>query len=500
MRFLPTKLVLGLLALMFVMPGWAEQRALLVGVGKYEIEKLNLPGIDLDLDRMQDTLKIMGFEPHQIRTLADSEATSSNVKREFKRWLTKGVTSSDRVVFYFSGHGSYIPDYNGDEPDDVDEVLVTHDMKYATKRGRNTLTGVVTDDEIGKLIRMSPSKNILVIVDACHSGTVTREVQLMNRSLGTQPVYEKAVEYDGMPIGESMDFAEEIRGGRKTRDAQIDTFVSISAAGDNEKALGTVHGGIFTVGFTEAIKRRSQQKQPLTIAILRDDAAVYIEQRVDQSKVHHPQVNGSLELANGQLQFLSLENGNGPLWDRLRLLALEGKILGMSSDRTSYKLDEAISFNMGIPEDGYLNIISVDAKDNATVIYPNKHDVDNQVKAGEFVFPAQDSSFEFAAAEPLGPTLVVAFLTKKPLNFRDQGHEGRKEDGFYADSTFFNQLAYTSVRAIQVRMKPELEEVDTTEVEPNNDAPEPQAETQTDTAMFGVETYRATLTLNIEGR
>jgi hypothetical protein len=34
----------------------AEQRALLVGVGAYERPDLNLPGIDLDIERMVDTL------------------------------------------------------------------------------------------------------------------------------------------------------------------------------------------------------------------------------------------------------------------------------------------------------------------------------------------------------------------------------------------------------------------------------------------------------------
>ncbi|MDH3282826.1 MAG: hypothetical protein OEQ18_17110, partial [Gammaproteobacteria bacterium] len=56
-----------------------EQRALLVGVGKYSAPGIDLPAIDLDLERMQETLNLMDFEDSQIRTLLDEEATANNV-------------------------------------------------------------------------------------------------------------------------------------------------------------------------------------------------------------------------------------------------------------------------------------------------------------------------------------------------------------------------------------------------------------------------------------
>ena len=49
----------------------AEQRALLVGVGKYAVPGIDLPGIDLDLERMQETLNLMGFDDSQIHQLLD---------------------------------------------------------------------------------------------------------------------------------------------------------------------------------------------------------------------------------------------------------------------------------------------------------------------------------------------------------------------------------------------------------------------------------------------
>jgi hypothetical protein len=63
---------------------FGEQRALLVGVGKYAVPGIDLPGIDLDLERMNETLNLMGFEDSQIRHLLDERATSDNVITGFQ--------------------------------------------------------------------------------------------------------------------------------------------------------------------------------------------------------------------------------------------------------------------------------------------------------------------------------------------------------------------------------------------------------------------------------
>ena len=138
------------------LPSVAESRALLVGVGHYQYPGIDLPAIDLDLERMRETLNRLGFENRQIRTLLDEQATSTAVVKEFATWLREGVKPDDRVVFYFSGHGSNVPDLDGDESDRADEVLVTHDMRRRNVAGRSTLQGVVTDDQIARADRQDP--------------------------------------------------------------------------------------------------------------------------------------------------------------------------------------------------------------------------------------------------------------------------------------------------------------------------------------------------------
>ena len=444
------------LSLFFLASGaGAEQRALLVGVGKYQVPGQDLPGIDLDLDRMSDTLRVMGFETSQIRTLLDSEATSENVIKQFDEWLTKGVSKDDRIVFYYSGHGSFVPDQDNDEPDNVDEVLVTHNVRRVRRNGQSTLIGVVRDDEIAKLIQSSPSENILVIVDACHSGTMTRNILLDNKSLSAEPVFEKAFVYEGMPVGDDAGVTRNLKFG-KGDDVDRDNFVSLSAAADNELAIGTMRGGVFTIGLTTAIARAAQAEQEVTVNDLREQAAKYISEKVDERNVHTPQVDGSQALADGALRIVPLKGGNGPMWQRLEALVGEGQYFKMQAAKASYRLDETIEFSLQLPVGGYLNLVSVDAADTATVLFPNQYDEDNRVAAGEFRFPANEAGFELAAAKPLGPTLVLAFVSQQPINFREEGFEGRDASGKYGKGAVFTTVSYGATRAITVRRKEEV--------------------------------------------
>ena len=433
---------------------FAEQRALLVGVGKYSAPKHNLPGIDLDIDRMRDTLNVMGFEDSQIHSLLDEQSTAANVISEISGWLTEGVQPSDRVVFYFSGHGSNVPDFDGDEADGVDEVLVTHDVRRVMVNGRASLDGVVQDDVLNDLLSKIPSRNILTIVDSCHSGTSTRSFSLDDKSLTSDPVYAKTFTYEGMP---------EANNSTRTRGVAIVAadsandynFVSISAADDDEKAIGTSAGGMFTIGFSTAIMDAAKAGETITLLELKDRASSYIESKLRGNQVHHPQVTGNLELAGGSLQIVPLAGGNGPNRKKLIEMVEETKAdFVLRASKSTYVIDDPVELTLQVPPGGgYLNVVTVDAGDTATVLFPNQFHLDNAVSAGEIRIPTESMAFELPAAEPLGPTLVAAFITQDPINFHEQALEGRDADGNI--TVAFTTLSASATRAIRIAPKRE---------------------------------------------
>ena len=426
----------------------AGQRALLVGVGKYAMPGIDLPGIDLDIERVREMLNRMGFDNSQIHTLMDEQATSTNVIAEMSGWLRRGVKPTDRVVFYFSGHGSSVPDFSGDEEDGLDEVLVTHDMHRARVNNRATLAGVVVDDKIGELLDAIPSRNILVLVDSCHSGTITRSFNLKSRSLGSDPVYVKSFNYPGMPLPRVRGITRGMKAGIP-KDAHAN-YVALTAATDNEQAIGTSHGGVFTIGLTEAVARLSSEGKTITVRALRDEVTQYIGTKVDKDQAHHPQINGNLALADENLAIVPATAAVvGPNRQKLQdLVAAQAQKLELQATKARYAVDEPVKLTVAVPGSGYLNVVTVDPKDVATVLYPNRHHEGNAVTAGSVTIPAADMEFELLASEPLGPTYVYAFFSTDPVNFFQETLDDRDHNG--AVTVDFPALSHSATRAIRV--------------------------------------------------
>jgi hypothetical protein len=434
-----------LLVLLPCADAYAEQRALIVGVGRYVTPGIDLPGIDLDVERMRETLNRMGFSDSQIRTVTNEEATSTRVIAEMSGWLRNGVQAGDRVVFYYSGHGSQVPDANGDEDDGVDEVLVTHDMQRARRNGRATLTGVVVDDQIDEMVAKNPSRNVLLIVDACHSGTVSRSFSLKNRSLTSEPVFRKSFIYDGMPEPAPAALTRNVKPAGNV----AGNYVLLAAAGDRESAIGTSRGGIFTIGMTTAIERDFAAGKPVTVRGLRDETAEFIKTKVDKADLYTPQITGSAELAAAPLRAANAAPLDGP--NRRRLLDLVAKHprkLELTPSRTQYAVDEPVRLSLNLPAAGYLNIVTVDARDGATVLFPNRLQESNAVQAGPFQLPTPQMKFDLLATEPTGPTLLVAFLSSEKINFYEETLDQRDENGNI--NTDFAALSHTATRAIRV--------------------------------------------------
>jgi hypothetical protein len=113
------------------------------------------------------------FEEDEFTMLNDlepdtSKPTRQNILNEFDNLINFANANLEKEVLLFlsySGHGSYLKDYNGDEADGMDEVLCPLD--YDTN-------GFISDDEIkSNLIDIMPNNvRLFVLIDACHSGTM----------------------------------------------------------------------------------------------------------------------------------------------------------------------------------------------------------------------------------------------------------------------------------------------------------------------------------------
>jgi hypothetical protein len=439
----------GLLSL--ATPIQAEDRALLIGVGKYQLPGNNLPGIDLDIDMMQGTAALLGFGDNQIKVLQDEQATLANVERALGSWLVEGVSRGDRLLIYFSGHGTHIPDENGDELDDgADEVLVMHDVALTRRNGARTLTGVLVDDRFGELLAKMPSTNILVLVDACHSGTATKELQISPHVYGDTQAYVKSLSYAGMPRVMKGNFGVE-RVGTHAATADPDNYVVIAAARDDQESIATRQGSLFTHGVQEAVRKAAQRGQSITLEQVRADTQTFIHAKLGSHQAFNPQLSGNLELARKPLQLVTLNDGHGPVWRKMVGIVGQAIPLQVTLNRPIFGAGDALVITVDVLRTGYLNVVNVGPKDEPTVLFPNKYHDDNRVRAGRIVIPTERMDFNLQAQKPFGPSLVAALLTDRPINLYRSGDAQRNAKGEIID--IFSILSPRGVRSFAVVQK-----------------------------------------------
>jgi hypothetical protein len=272
-------------------PVLAADKALIVGVGEYQLENASLPGISVDIESMRGVAAAMGFAPENITVLQDREATLSRIRMAFQLELSRGVGPEDRVLFYFSGHGTQVPDISGDEADAVDEALMPYDTLQAERDGKMELSNVLLDDALETMLARIPAGEIIVIVDACHSGTVTRAVSAESLFAGDGYV-SKAYFYRGMP--------EPLRPELYIRSmpSRPYNYVGISAARDDQLAIATAGGSVFTRALADRVAKAVKSGVKLSVADLARDVESAIQAEVPPERAFNPQLSGDTQAAD----------------------------------------------------------------------------------------------------------------------------------------------------------------------------------------------------------
>jgi hypothetical protein len=146
-----------------------RRKALIVGINNYPDPDSRLNGCVNDAVDIYDTLLICGFPKTRRKLLLDEKATKANILNGLDD-LIEGSEKGDVLVFYYSGHGSQVPDMDAEEPDQLDEVLIPWDYDFDN--------GVyITDDELHAIFSKLPDGvRMDVILDCCFSGTATRSL------------------------------------------------------------------------------------------------------------------------------------------------------------------------------------------------------------------------------------------------------------------------------------------------------------------------------------
>ena len=140
----------------------AAKTALCVGINNYPGTANDLSGCVNDAKDWKKELERRGFK---VELLLDSQATADAIRAALEDKVRSAV-KGDTVVFTYSGHGSWLPDDDGDEVDGRDEMICPYDVGQG---------GAVMDDDLHEIFRQrAQGVKLVFISDSCHSGTVSK--------------------------------------------------------------------------------------------------------------------------------------------------------------------------------------------------------------------------------------------------------------------------------------------------------------------------------------
>jgi hypothetical protein len=295
------------------------------------------------------------------------------------------------------------------------------------------------------LARMK-SRNILIILDACHSGSATKRLQLSSRSFQVGQAKVKYFYYSP-----SLEEAAG-RGSFDVMKPQTSTavgerYVAITACRDSEKTVATAQGSLFTLGLRQTIRSAAARRGSITPEELQIGTAEYIREQIRSDvAAFHPQIAGNIALRKQPLALLASGGEKGFVRQKLESLTYKSDAtLWLKLNRHCYEPGEALEISVWIPEPGFLNVIHLGADDQATVLFPNKYHPQNAVRRGKMTLPDGAMDFEMLAEGPSGTGLITAFLTRSELN----GYQS----GFKNAEDVLAELSPNSTRSLMLRQR-----------------------------------------------
>jgi len=144
--------------------------AVIVGISDYVGTTNDLTWCDDDAREVYDTLlsDSAHWSTDNVRILLNGAATYDAIDTAISEEFAEATEPGDVCLFFFSGHGTQVPDEvgpGGDEDDPDDEALVLPDI-----------VSVITDDDLATWFGAHDGKRICAIFDICRAGGMAKSI------------------------------------------------------------------------------------------------------------------------------------------------------------------------------------------------------------------------------------------------------------------------------------------------------------------------------------
>lgn len=425
-------------------------RALVVGVDRYADPGFtDLRGAARDARNIKWLLtEHLGFESGQIRMLTDEQATRDGIMDGIRDWLVDGSRPGARALFYFAGHGYFQTDEDDDEPDGYDEALVPHDARLISREARPMqVANLIRDDEIGALLNRLHDRQVHVIVDSCHAGTMTRSLAPSKadpryvRTIGLGPEVTATRSVASLPFTRSAAVARQRDAGFVETTGNVTVWTAVSplqlALEDREAAEPE---GVFTRRFVRGIAEGLADRDG-DGRVLHAELLDYVRRESDAYCSRHerdceagltPSLVGRRDLlvtdvTSGAVVASAAESPES------EVSAAAGGALGHDNaagirlemrPSTRVRDGESVTYTVKSGRSGHLLIVDVAPDGTVTQLFPNRWSEragkGAAIGAGRTVdIPNAYYGFRLVAGPPYGRGSAFAIVTEDPIALDD---------------------------------------------------------------------------------
>lgn len=245
-----------------------------IGVSSFKQSEYNLTYADKDANDIVALLKTQqGKKYEKVFTyqFSNQQAIRENILR-VKEELSKSSVY-DEVIFFAASHGLL--------DDELDYYIATHDIDFANPQLRG-----LRYDELEDLLDGIPARNKIMLLDACHSGEVDKEENILAaantstsgevKARGFKVVKAKA---NSIGLANSFELMKELFADLRRNNGAV----VISSASGKEYALesGEWKNGVFTYSILEGLKNNKcdlNNDRSTTVTELRE----YVSKKVQE--------------------------------------------------------------------------------------------------------------------------------------------------------------------------------------------------------------------------
>ena len=433
----------------------AGQKALLIGINAYPNmpAKYQLHGSRPDALAMKKfLLEHWGFSASDVRTLLDDEASKEGIMDGLNSWLPDVTEPGDRIVVYFSGHGTQVPDTSGDEADGQDEAWSPSDIG---RRSGHFVNEQVTDDEIAAAFRRLSGREVLLISDSCHSGTLARG----SVSETSPDVADAKARYIPPPADvvptETIQVRDEDQISRESG-----AHLTLSAAMPHQYSWDSGSGGIFTGHLIRALtnlRADLNSNGRVTTA----EAINYMKPKLDSwcqkvAKCRSVGFTPNLDPRNETFVLMPRTEAEEslPVVEEDDPEAVSDILPSVGEDSISveiypdnhHTIGDEVAFTLTSAVDGYLTLLDLTAGGELVLLFPTEEDI-RKDKSGRIGanrplrVPDKSYGVAFEAGPPTGRGQLIAVVTEDRVDLSDLLEEYRNMESVENPVEFMKSLS-----------------------------------------------------------